>query len=367
MVALDVEFVSEGRYIPELALVQIAFEEQGKKVAYALDPQTANLQPVLALISDPQVAVLGHAARQDLALLWSRSHVKAQNFIDTQIAAAFAGLGEQIGYARLVRELTGVELDKELQWTDWARRPLSDRQLSYALNDVLYLLPCWAELKRRLEGRDRLSWVVEESTALTRSAVLRRSPEEAYQYVGGWNSLKGAQLGSLRALAAWRETMALDTNKPPSWLLPDAAMVDLSRKQAKTERALRRARGLNPGVISDHGHTLLDLIAKGAENPPTLTGAQEALTTREQALVSVVLGILQARCMDEELPPRFAGTRGDAEELVRHAMRDGIPAESVMLLGGWRKTMVGGEILDWLRGKKTLVTVGDRPGGLVLR
>jgi ribonuclease D len=266
-----------------------------------------------------------------------------------------------------VRQLTGVELDKELQWTDWSKRPLSDRQLSYALNDVLYLLPCWAELESRLHARDRLSWVAEESTALTQSAVTRRAPEEAYQFVGGWNALKGKQLGSLRALAAWREQQALSTNKPPSWLIPDAAMVELSRKQANTERALRRARGLNAGLVADYGKEILDLIAKGAENPPSLSSAQEVLTSKEQALVAVVLGLIQARCLDEELPPRFAGSRADAEDLVRHAMRENVPEDSVILLAGWRRAMVGADALAWLRGQKALVTEKNKAGGLTLR
>jgi ribonuclease D len=244
---------------------------------------------------------------------------------------------------------------------------LSERQLTYALNDVLYLLPAWKKLEATLAERNRIPWVIEESENLTRQAASRRAPEEAYLQVGGWNSLRGAALGSLRALAAWREMKALDTNKPPSWLLTDSAMIDLARHQSKSERALRKTRGVPAAIAADLGHEILAAIEAGAEDPPALTAAQETLHPREQVLVSVVLGILQGRCLAEDLPPRFAGTRSDAEELVRYFLRDPADAGAVALLSGWRNELVGADALAWLRGERVLTCDPGRPGLLALR
>jgi len=364
-VALDLEFVSEGRYVPDLALVQLGFAVEGDVVARAIDPQCTDIQPVLELLVDDAVTIVAHAARQDLSLLAAHFGVRAKTLIDTQIAAAFTGLGEQIGYARLAKEMVGVNLDKGPQWTDWAKRPLTERQLRYALDDVRYLLPSWQRLREKLESAGRMPWVVEESEVLAEISATRRAPEDAYRFVGGWNALRGNQLGALRGLAAWREREALETNKPPSWLLPDGAMVELCKKKNPGERDVRRARGVGAATVRKYGDAILAAIEQGSENPPPAEVNRVTLSPREQALVGVITGLIQSRCIDEQLPARFAGTRSDAEALVRFAER-GDQGEEVALLSGWRKELIGGDALSWLQGKATLSCRKDSEGGVVV-
>ena len=364
--ALDLEFVSEARYIPELALVQIAYRDGEELIACAIDPFEADIAPFLELVADPNVTTVAHAARQDLALLAARFDVVGRGVVDTQIAAAFAGLGDQIGYARLVRHLCKATIDKGSQWTDWNRRPLSDKQLRYAVDDVRYLLPAWEKLCEQLEQRDRHSWVREESDRLCEIAATRRTPEEAYRSVGGWNALKAQSLGSLRALAAWREREALSSNKPPSWVLPDGAMVDLCRRQASTERELRRARGVGGATVKSYGADILAAIVDGAEAPYEQVAAEKPqLSELGQAYAQVILGILQAVCLNAGLPPRSAGSRADVEDLVRY-VETGQGEEDVVLLRGWRHELVGRQALAWLRGECTLRTQSDKSPGIWL-
>jgi len=364
VVALDLEFVSEGRYIPDLALVQLGFVEDGQIVACAVDPQCTSIQPILELVTDPQVTVVAHAARQDLALLSSHFGIRCTSLIDTQIGAAFVGLGEQIGYARLAKEMVDVDIDKGPQWTDWAKRPLSDRQIRYAIDDVRHLLPCWDGLRERLSKKGRVAWVEEESEVLAGIAATPRDPAEAYRRVGGGNALRGEKLGALRALAAWREETAVSLNKPPSWLLPDGAMVDLSRRRAKSEKDLQKVRGIGAATARKYGGEILARLEAGASAPPTSAPPRQSLAGREQALVAVVMGLIQSRCIEEELPVRFAGTRSDAEDLVSQVDR-GSTEETVSLLSGWRRELIGADAAAWLRGELALSCSPSSPGGIV--
>jgi ribonuclease D len=361
--ALDLEFVSEARYVPELGLVQLAFGEGDSQYACAVDPARADLGALFRLLSSDRVRVVAHAARQDLSLLAARFDVRVRRLCDTQIAAAFAGLGEQIGYARLVRHLLGVELDKGPQWTDWTQRPLTAAQIRYALDDVRYLLPTWDKLVADLDKRGRVDWVREESERLSHQAAERTPANQVYRHVGGWNALKGAPLGSLRALAAWREEEARRLNKPPSWLLPDVALVDLCRRQAVSDRDLKRARGVGVATVRRYGEAIVAAIAAGASEPLEARGQQPTLSARGQAWVGVIVGLIQARCQAADLPARFAGSRSDAEDLVRYAETE-MAADKVALLAGWRRAVVGEEALSWLRGEIALAVDGTSTGGL---
>ncbi|HUS66458.1 MAG TPA: HRDC domain-containing protein, partial [Kofleriaceae bacterium] len=241
--ALDLEFRSEHRYVPDLALVQVAWGDPDAPEVAAIDPLAVDPRPVFDVVADASVETLAHAARQDLGLLAQSYGVEARGLLDTQIAAAFAGLADQIGYGKMVQHLLGVPIDKGSQHTDWTRRPLSERQIAYALDDVRHLPAAWRALRERLDGAGRTAWVREESARLAAATARRRPPEEAYHAIGGWNSLRGASLATLRALAAWREREALASNTPPSWLVPDPALLERARRPPRAAD-LARVRGL---------------------------------------------------------------------------------------------------------------------------
>lgn len=361
---LDLEFASEGRYVPELALVQVAWGPPDNPRLAAIDPLEADPRSVVELIEDPKISVVVHAAKQDLSLLASRFSLEASNLWDSQIGAAFAGHGEQVGYARLIDRVLGVEIDKTPQYTDWMRRPLTEQQLEYAIDDVRYLIAAWDRLAADLKQRGRLDWVEQESRKLAESAAVRPEPELMYRQIGGWRSLKGPALGSLRALAAWRERTALDTNKPPSWILPDPAMIDLCKRNAANAKDLRRARGVGPGTVRRYGEQILDQVRLGADKPPELLPrTKRHLDPTQQAWSAVVASLVAARCAQNELPVRFIGGRAEAEALVL-SFCDGEDSPDAALLSGWRREFVGEEALSWLRGEIALAAVADAPGGL---
>lgn len=352
--AIDLEFMSADRYVPDLALVQLAWEEDGKLELVLVDGIDTELAPIFSQIESTEVLTLGHGAKQDLSLLGARYQVKAGAFMDTQIAAAFAGVSEQIGYANLVEQLLGKKLDKGPQFTDWMRRPLSPKQLRYALDDVRYLLPVWDELRIRLDREERRPWAQEESDGMAEAAATRRPPELAYQGVGGTGSLKGAGLGALRALAAWREELALAANIPPGWILQDSAAVEICRRNVKTERDLKKVRGIGAATVSKYGPDILRIAAKG-RNEPIDGGARNQLDPAWQAQAQVVTAAVAGRAAQVGLPQRTIAAKADAEALVRHNLGQ-LEREDCRLLRGWRAEVLGNDALAWLRGKARVVS-----------
>lgn len=363
--ALDLEFVSESRYVPELGLVQIAWGDPETPQVAAADPLAADVEPLLALAGDPEVEVVIHAFQGDLSLISDRFGIEARSVVDTQIAAAFLGVGEQVGFTTLVEQTVGAELDKGAQFTDWLRRPLSDEQLRYALDDVRYLLPAWAELRHRLVERERLEWVREESDRLAREAARRRPPEEMYRKIGGRHRLDPPQLGALRALAAWREEEALASNTPPAWLLPDRTVLELARRRPKDLQSLRRVRGVKGGIAKRYGAAMLEALSRGADDPPDPERRPRALSGQGKTWASLVAGLIQARCREADVAPRFVGTRADAEALVRWWIDGDRNREpNLPLLAGWRRKLVGEEAVSWLAGDVALAVDGDAESGV---
>ena len=365
--ALDLEFVPEGRYVPELALAQIAWGDPDAPSLAAVDPLEVDTLPLAELVADERVATIAHAAQADLALLGARHGVRGRAIRDTQIAAAFAGYGDQIGYAPLVRALLGVDLPKGSQYSEWLRRPLTERQLAYALDDVRYLHRVWAALRERLEARGRLAWVEEECERLAEASARRSPPEEGWRRVKGWSGLGARGRGALRALAAWREEEARRGNRPPSRVLADRSMLELARAAPDGEDGLRAVRGVDGGVVRRHGEAMLRAIREGAADPPPREETRKPLPPRGEVWASALHGLVRARALGAGVAPRFAGPRSEIEAVVRWWL-DGDRAEppDTALLRGWRRDLAGEAILGWLRGDAALVADPDSEAGIAL-
>jgi len=368
--AFDLEFASDGRFVPELSLMQVAWGATEEPEMALLDCLAIEPTPVLDLVASDRVETVAHAAKQDLGLLRVRHGVTARAFWDTQIAAAFLGLGNQIGYAKLVARLVGVKLDKGAQFTKWLRRPLSAKQLRYALNDVRYLPLIWTRLREELETAGRLAWVQEESEHLAQAATGPPPAELAFRELRGWGSLDPAAIGSLRALAAWRLRTAGKTNQPLSWVLPDRAMVDICRLAPSTARELKRVRGVGDGTVRRYAEEILEEIRIGASNPVNepKQATESSLSARGRIWATTVANLIQSRCAEEDIAARFVGTRTDAEALVawfEHA-EDGDPEPDLPLLRGWRRELAGNAVLAWLRGDAVLAVGRSGPGALRL-
>ncbi len=367
----DLEFVSEGRYVPELAVLQVAWGEIEAPQVAAIDCLALVPHALFAVIADPAVQLVAHGAKQDLSLLSTRFEVTATSLWDTQIAAAFVGIGDQIGYAKLVERLVGVSLDKGAQYTAWLKRPLTADQLRYALDDVRYLPRVWSALHEMLAASHRLEWVREESARLVASASQRVPPQEAYLDIKGSRALKGKALGALKALASWRMEEALASNRPPSWILADRAMLEVCKAGAKNERELRAARGVGDGTVRRYGAAILAAIAHGSQRPVKGDSVlPRPLSPRAQMWAQIVASLVNARCAESGIAPRFVATKSEAEVLAEWADGGGERGTSepaIDLLTGWRRELAGEAALAWLFGDASIEVDREGPAGLKLR
>ena len=353
--AFDLEFVPEGRYIPELALVQVAWGDPDEPELAAIDPLEVDVAPFAELVADEGIETIAHAAQADLAILAGSYETQGRAVIDTQIAAAFAGYGDQIGYAALVQSTLGVRLHKGSQYTEWLRRPLSRKQLAYALDDVRYLGRVWGELRTRLDG-ERLAWAIEECERLAATAWRRPTPGESYRRVKGWSRLNARERGALRELAAWREREALRANRPPSRVLNDRSMLELARTGATSEDGLRAVRGVDEGVVRRHGRRLLTAIEEGAANPPEREPSRAPLAPAGDVWAAALHGLVRALALEAGVAPRFLGPRSEIEAVVRWWIEGDREAPPPLpLLDGWRGRLAGDAILAWLGGEAALV------------
>lgn len=364
---IDLEFVSESRYVPEICLVQVAWGDPGAPELAAVDPLAADPLPVLELVADPAVETVFHAAQGDLALIARRFGLAGANVYDTQIAAAFLGLGDQIGYGGLVASLLGVELDKGAQFTDWCRRPLSDEQLSYAFDDVRHLAALWPLLRRRLEAAGRLAWVEEETERLAATAATRTPPEEMYRRVKGWAGLRGKALGALQGLAAWREETALAENRPPSWILQDRSLLEIARRAPAHERELAAIRGVKDGTVHRHGREILRAVGDGARSRPEAGPRERPLPDKARGWSVLLAGLVSARAKESGVAARFLATRDEIEALVRWWLEGERSREPELpVLAGWRRELAGGALLAWLSGETTIAIDEASEAGIKL-
>ena len=364
-VALDLEFMTEGRYIPELSLVQVGWGNIETPQVAAIDPLNADIQPIVDLVGDPAVEVVIHSAQADLALIGGQFGIRGVRVFDTQIAGAFLGWGEQIGYGALVERLCGVHLDKGAQFTEWSRRPLSEEQIRYALDDVRYLPLAWRTLRADLEVRGRLPWVEEECDALAEQWAERTPPEEMYRRVRGWNGLKRRSLGALRAVAAWRESESRRANRPPSWLMNDRTLLELCRRPPLSADEFAGIRGLGEGTAQRYGRAILEAVAHGVEDPPEMDETPPHLPNLGQAWPAVLSGIVQARCREADIAVRFVATRRDIDDVIAWwLVGDRTHEPDLPLLDGWRRDLAGQDVLDWLAGETAVVVDPDTEAGL---
>ncbi len=365
--ALDLEFMSEERYVPELALLQVAWRANGVAVAAAVDPLAADVRPIAELVADASVVTILHSGQADLSLLRARFGIAGASIVDTQIAAAFLGMGEQIGYAPFVQRTLGLTVDKGGQFTEWLRRPLSADQVRYALDDVLHLLPAWQDVEIELRARGRLDWVLEECARLAKGWSERATPEEMYRRVSGWATLRPRQQGALRGVAAWREREALSANRPPARFVAERTLLELARRPPRTMEALREVRGVTDGIVRRYGEDIIEALREGESRPLESEEAPRQLPPPAQAWAGVLGGLVQAHCRDADIAARFVASRSDLETVALWWFEGDHEQEpDVPVMRGWRRELVGEVVLRWLRGTMGLVADADSPFGFRL-
>jgi ribonuclease D len=348
-VAVDTEFIREQTFWPRLCVVQLAAPGE-EAIVDPLAPGI-DLAPFYALMANPDVVKVFHAARQDLEIVWTQAKLIPHPIFDTQVAAMVCGFGESVSYVNLVKQVTGHSVDKTSRFTDWARRPLSDKQLTYALADVTHLRDIYKRLKAELEATGRVRWLDEEMAELTSPETYETRPENA------WRRLKlrvknRKGLAVLIELAAWRERMAQGLDVPRNRVLRDEALYDIANSAPTETAQLSQLRSLSEGFArSSRAKDIVEAVKRGLKrDPKTLPPLREGtgLPAEKQATVELLRVLLKACAARGRVAPRLIA---DAEHLERLAAED---EPDIPTLKGWRYELFGAEALRLKRGELAL-------------
>jgi ribonuclease D len=359
-VALDCEFHGEKRYRPTLYLVQIAIGEE----AVAVDPQRVDLRPLRAVLEDGKIRKLFHAGREDVRLLvraTGATHVSG--VLDSQVAAAFLGHGLTIGYARLVKELLGVELDKSNQFTDWSR-DLTPDQVDYALNDVRYLARVVQALSAELKRRGRDEWALEASERAAVAALVEPERQRLYRKISGFASLGEVELGTLRELAVWRDAVAEAENCRPETVASDAGLKQLALRPPTRNGHLRGMRGIGIGGSDRWWPDLQKAIERGKNEPEPRPPSFDVDPRAES--IALLLGVMRrAVAMELDIAPELLASSAELRTLAEwHLSGKHDVAPEVDALTGWRRAVIGGLLMETLAGKTSLRVLTTSASGL---
>jgi ribonuclease D len=353
---IDTEFMGEGRYRSLLCLVQVGVEEGDDVRVEVLDPIEQRFEPgpLAEVLADPAIEVILHAGRQDVALLKRVWATEVRCIFDTQVAAGFAGRRAQLGYEAILSEMLGVRLRKTASFTRWDVRPLSPEQVNYAREDVLHLPALADALQEGLAARGRLEWAREECRALE-DASDERDTEQIFARLPRVNSLEPSQRAVARELVEWREAVARDGDRPVLSVLGDAPLVEVAKRRPANLDRLAQIRGLNESTLRRRGRAILEAVERGRERPPIPPdGARPSPTDSSDApLIALAEALVRARAAEAQLAYELLAARADLQRIVT-ALREGAQEPDVRTLQGWRRAVVGEELLELLAGRRSL-------------
>lgn len=345
----------ERTYWPELCVVQMGGAQE-IAVVDALAPDI-DLAPLADLFADRAVMKVFHAARQDIEIFVLRFGAVPTPMFDTQVAAMVAGFGDQVGYDALVSGLTGRSIEKLHRFSDWSARPLTAAQVEYAAADVTHLRDVYERLRTRLIADDRLDWVGEEMAVLSDPNTYRVNPDTAWERLRPRSSNRRF-LGTLRALAAWREREAQRVNIPRQRLLKDEVLLQIAAAAPASAEDLSRIRGITKGFADGRiGAALLAEVAAAMDVPdeslPDL-GSQRDAVRASPALVSLLKVLLAAKCEEHHVAPRLVASADDIDRLATQDTPD-VPAAH-----GWRWTVFGEAAQALKQGRIAMGVNGQR-------
>lgn len=356
-VAIDTEFVSERRYQAQLCLVSVAVPDADRPDGVhteVLDPldESSGLDPapLARVLADPGVEVLVHAGRQDVAILRRTWSTDVTHVFDTQVAAGFLGFGNQEGYESLVKRVLGVRLSGGEGFTRWDKRPLTEKQIDYAADDARCLLALGDALERDLNERGRLEWAIEECRAVEESRD-ERTPERAYERLPKVGRLDAPGRAIARRLSTWREGVAREMDRPPAFVVPDQALVELARRKPRDKGALENIRGLPQQTLHRRGAELLAEIEAGRDSePPPAPPSPPRRDPAEAPLVSLAQAVVRHRSMESGVATELIATQSELTALVA-SVRRGAGSGDVRALHGWRRELVGDELSALIEGR----------------
>jgi ribonuclease D len=354
-VAVDTEFMRDRTYWPQLCLVQLAGPEEAAAID-ALLPDI-DLSPLIELLADSRLLKVFHAARQDIEIFFHLTGRVPAPLVDTQVAAMVCGFGDAVSYENLAAKLAGARIDKSSRFTDWSHRPLTARQLQYALSDVTHLRPTYEHLRRRLAKSGRTEWVAEEMAVLTDPATYALDPREAWRRIR-FRTDNPRTLAVLREVAAWREEEAQRRDLPRNRVVRDETLCEIAAHAPNDLEHLARCRGLPRSIAENRqGAQILAAVRRGLDLPASecpQPAPRRDLPSGLGPLVELLRVLLKMRCEDHDVAQKLVASADDLEMI---AADDGA---QVSALHGWRREIFGADALALKRGQLALTVVGRR-------
>ncbi|MFP6729677.1 MAG: ribonuclease D [Alphaproteobacteria bacterium] len=354
-ITVDTEFMRETTFWPKLCLAQVA----GPDEAAAIDTMASGLDlaPLFELLSNPSVLKVFHAARQDLEIFHHLDGRVPGPLFDSQVAAMVCGFGEQVSYQALAAKLAGAHLDKSSRFTDWSHRPLSERQLEYAIGDVTHLRVIYQRLSDSLEKSGRATWVAEEMTALSDPALYEQLPVNAWKRIKS-RSTDGRFLAVLSQVAAWREKEAQARDQPRNRILRDESLLEIAARAPTSVDGLARTRGLGKRLAEGSmGKSLIAAVTAGLAMPEAdRPKAPKARPSARGAgpVIELLKVLLKKKCEAHDVAQRLVANSAELERIAAENDAD-VPA-----LNGWRREIFGEDALALKSGKLALSIKGGQ-------
>jgi ribonuclease D len=349
-ITVDTEFLRETTYYPKLCLIQIA----GATTSALIDPlaDDLDLTSFYELMANPAVLKVFHAASQDIEILVNMAKLVPTPVFDTQIAAMVCGFGDQVGYEAIVRKLVGAQIDKSSQFTDWSRRPLTHKQLAYALSDVTHLRVVYEKLKSQIEAENRGTWLEGELADLADISNYQVDPEQSWRRIKARIQSKKQQ-ATLMAVAAWREREAQSKNVPRGRILKDDAVAEIAIQVPQSKEALHQLRLLPRGSAdSSIGKAILAAVAEAlawdSNDIPSPKGRGDEMTTSQEAAAEVLKLALKIVSEREGIAPKLLASSADIDAI---AISDGA---DVVAMQGWRRDVFGKVAIALKNGTATI-------------
>ncbi len=345
--AIDTEFIRESTYYPELALIQIASED----LLGCIDPLTiTDFTPLSEILVRQGLVKVFHSCSQDLEILYQKFGQVPSPVFDTQLAAAVLGYNHQISYADLVQQITGVQLEKKHTRANWTRRPLSEDELDYAMDDVRYLMSVYQELNDKLESTHRRSWIEKDLLAMSNADNYEVDQAQLWQRLRGVQKLKGKNLQIASDLCRWREQVAQRQNRPRRWIAKDDVIIEIARRKPESLEALSKIPELSDKVVKRHGEKLLQVIAEAARTDPAQWPQHNRinnLNSRQMALGDCLMALCRVISEQNSIALATLATRKDIDNLI-------LNQKSSRLAQGWRFDMAGEQLLEFIHGQSSI-------------
>jgi ribonuclease D len=352
-VAVDTEFMRDKTFYPRLCLVQLA----GPQEAAAVDTLAPDLdlKPLFDLLVNPTVIKVFHAARQDIETLFHITGTIPAPLVDTQVAAMVCGFGDAVSYETLAAKMVGARIDKSSRFTDWARRPLTERQVTYALSDVTHLRPTYEKLKRRIDKSGRAGWVAEEMAILTDPATYRQEPRESWRRLKV-RSEKPRFLAVLREIAAWREEEAQRRDLPRNRIVKDETLIEIAAHAPTTPDDLAHSRGISRGQVEGRqGAAILAAVQRGLAVPEAecpKPAPRPDIPAGLAPIIDLLRVLLKTKCEANAVAQKLVASAADLERIAAD------DDAAVPALAGWRRDLFGADALALKNGRIGLTASG---------